>query len=376
MTASVLIVGAGPYGMALAFELQSRGLSVACVGIPFDLWHEHTFDNMHIRSDRHASEIVSRDRRFDLTKFITENYPDRQEAILRDRLPVDVFRHYLRWVTDQVDFPLVNGLVTHLHHTGDEFEAATDSGETIRAKAVVLATGIGAHRYVPKSLGHLPHEFWQHTYEAARSLEGDGKRVLVIGTGQSAAEAIAHLSSETEITWVQRRKPVFYSEPLNMPAPLFRLVVGASAMMVYLPAMLRSRLGRKFVKTTITPDLREFVEAHHVHAFPGDVRHLNLVPDTGRLTSETLDRSFDRVIAATGYRYNFDNLNFVDPELAAQVTRRARVANLSRRFETSVRNLFVVGGLAEPIVGPSQRFIMGSQHAVSTVGGTLVKRLG
>src|SRR5438132_263722 len=40
-TTDVLIVGAGPYGISLSYELHRRGIPFEVVGHPFSLWRRH-----------------------------------------------------------------------------------------------------------------------------------------------------------------------------------------------------------------------------------------------------------------------------------------------------------------------------------------------
>jgi len=53
----VAIVGAGPNGISLANHLNTQGTSFIIFGKPMDLWRNHTFDSMTLRSDYATSEI-------------------------------------------------------------------------------------------------------------------------------------------------------------------------------------------------------------------------------------------------------------------------------------------------------------------------------
>ncbi|MCG8457478.1 MAG: hypothetical protein MI919_14485, partial [Holophagales bacterium] len=66
----VLIIGAGPYGIAVAQELWHRGLEPVVVGEPFETWHRHTLDIMSLRSDPRGSSVWSPDGRYDFPRFL------------------------------------------------------------------------------------------------------------------------------------------------------------------------------------------------------------------------------------------------------------------------------------------------------------------
>ena len=46
----VVIVGAGPYGLATAAYAKHSGLDYVLLGRPMELWHSHMLENMLLRS--------------------------------------------------------------------------------------------------------------------------------------------------------------------------------------------------------------------------------------------------------------------------------------------------------------------------------------
>ena len=48
----LLVIGAGPYGLAVAAEARRRGLSVTVVGEPMRFWRRNMPDGMLLRSGR------------------------------------------------------------------------------------------------------------------------------------------------------------------------------------------------------------------------------------------------------------------------------------------------------------------------------------
>ena len=72
----VLIIGAGPYGIAVAQELWHRGLEPVVVGVPFNTWHRHTLDIMDLRSDPRGSSVFSPDNRYDFPSYLHQARAD------------------------------------------------------------------------------------------------------------------------------------------------------------------------------------------------------------------------------------------------------------------------------------------------------------
>lgn len=368
MKTKIMIVGAGPYGVSIANTLWEKGVPFQIAGQPFSLWYHHTLDTMAIRSDWHTSEIYTPSRTYHFGEFLRKHYTDTADEILKDRVPIDVFRNYLKQVEKELPYDVIREEVISLKQEKSQFLIQTGSGIKIEAEAVVLATGIGKHLYLPDCLRRLSEEQVVHVWDTKKLADIMDRRLLVVGAGQSAAESIAQLSPHNQVTWLSRSKPIFYSEPINLPVPVFNFVLKVSPYFYYLPEVLRQGFGKKFVISTITPDLKPAITDPAIHRIFGSVEELALSSRNGVVHSNKLDSDFDTVIAATGYRYHLENLDFIDADLVGAITTRHQIPALNFDFETSVPNLFVVGGMAEPAYGPAQRFMMGAGHAAERIG--------
>ena len=84
----------------------------------------------------------------------------------------------------------------------------------------------------------------------------------------------------------------------------------------------------------------------------------------------------DHVIAATGFRVDFDRLAYIDPALRAGVARVGGSPALSAGFETSVPGLFAVGAMGAATFGPVMRFMYGAKHAAPLIARRLAANAG
>ncbi len=189
----LLVVGAGPTGIAIGAEARRQGLSVLLVDrgpLTAAIQAYPTF--MQFFTTRDLLEIA------DVPFTIAEDKPSRRQALAYYRAVVDRYKVPLALYED----------VLEVRQEGDGFAVATAApGETAprrtrRARAVVLATGYFINPLRLDAPGEdLP-------WVSARYLEPYphyGQDVVVIGGGNSAAEAALDLwRNGARVTLVHR----------------------------------------------------------------------------------------------------------------------------------------------------------------------------
>jgi thioredoxin reductase len=75
----------------------------------------------------------------------------------------------------------------------------------------------------------------------------------------------------------------------------------------------------------------------------------------------------DEIVSATGFKTDLSRLGYLDPELTRSIALEGNAVALSRRFETSVPGLFLVGIATAPTFGPVMRFMFGAKHAAPAI---------
>ncbi|MEM7351382.1 MAG: NAD(P)-binding domain-containing protein [Acidobacteriota bacterium] len=366
----VLIIGAGPYGIAVAHELWQRGIDFLIVGEPFALWLDHTLDSMRLRTGTRLSEVYSPNACHSLARFVAKSPCGEELEAGASRIPIETFRGYLRQVLEHSPFTVLRQKVTLLEACGGHYHARCSQGLEIEAQSVVLATGAGPHRYLPMALNRLPLHRTLHSWEARRIANLRHQRVLVIGDGQSAAEIVAHLRSSNRVCWSLRRRPVFCRTPLGLPKPLFELLLQVPNTLFRLPRGVRRRLFKGLCRTTMTPDCSEIYADDRVEKVWGDAEALGLRESAGKIVG-TAGVHFDYVVAATGYQASLAGLSFLASDLLRSLWGNSR---LDHDFQSSVPDLFMVGILAEATFGPSMRLIHGSRFTAQRLGAALTRR--
>lgn len=355
------IIGSGPYGLGIANTLYENGIDFQITGNPLTLWYEHTLDTMSIRSDYHTSEIFSPSKKFDIVKYLYKTYPDRAKEILQKRIPIDIFRAYLKYVEEILPFNINIGQVKELNSSNGSYISILENGDTIKSDKVIVATGIGRHKYLPSSLNGLKNVY--HGWDVKEFTNFRGKEILVIGAGQSAGESIVHLQPSNSMTWLIRKRPIYYSEPINLPKWIFNILLRVSPYFYFLPDRVRLHFGKKYVIATITPDMKNLLESNKIDRIQSEIGDLELIMKDSKIYSKKYNKTYDAIIATTGYRYNIENLPFINSSIRSNINTKRGIPILSYDFESSVNNIYFVGGIAEPEYGPAQRFMMGAKHA-------------
>jgi hypothetical protein len=225
----------------------------------------------------------------------------------------------------------------------------------------VLATGVGGLPRHPDELAGLDPAGCVHAWDVEGYRELSGARVLVVGAGQSAAEACRWLAPRNDVCWASRRPPRYMNVPANLPRPLFEAATRTVGLTEALPAAWRRRLTDAFNAVSIAPRLRATMADIPRVPWPPTVRD-------GRV--ERNGRPVDVVVCATGYRADPAALPFLAPALRGELA----AANGHGGYATAVPGLFVTGSLAEPRVGPALRFLLGCRHASLRLASQLAPR--
>ena len=183
----VAIVGAGPYGLAVAAHLRPHGLDTRMFGEPMEYWRGMP-RGMLLRSPWHASSISDPHDAFTL-----DAYEAAHGVTLRRPIPLEDFIAYGQWFQEQVVPDLDRRRVREIAGNGDGFRLDLTDGSAVHAERVVLATGLlGAAHRLPQLADLPPDRVW-HTADLRDPADLSGKRVLVVGGGQSATESAALL---------------------------------------------------------------------------------------------------------------------------------------------------------------------------------------
>jgi FAD-dependent urate hydroxylase len=388
----VAVIGAGPYGLSLSAHLTASGVRHEIFGEIMGGWVEHMPEGMKLKSEGCASSLSDPSGEQSLGRFCAEHGIEYGDW----GVPVDIdsFIAYGRSFQERLVPGVRRTVVELVQPTADGFQLTLSSGDTLRARRVVVATGLNGYAYVPAPLSGLPAEALSHSYDHG----GDGhdglerladQSVVVLGAGQSALETATLLHEQGSSVTLVARSPnlVWNSVPHPGPRRLRSRIryprsglgdgkahfVYANAPLAFHALPEGQRLKRAFSVLGpagawwLRPRFEEGVDARPgrtiaaAEAVDGEVR-LRLEGQGG---SEELTAG--HVVAATGYRPDVSRLGFLDPTLREGLARVAGAPAVSRSFESSVPGMYFVGFAAAPNFGPVMRFVLGADFAARRV---------
>jgi thioredoxin reductase len=387
----ICLIGAGPYGLALASHLSGSGRSVRVFGTPMNSWAKHMPQGMHLKSEGFASNLYDRQGNFPLQAYCAERgipYGDIGVPVAIETFIGYGLEFQRRYVPE-----LETVQITSVKQAGEGFEVTTAAGEKFKAHQVVVAAGIVNFAYVPPKLAQANGAV-SHSSQHSDMQKFKGRRVAVIGGGASAID-VAMLASQAgaDVDIIARPQALAFHDPPNEPRPLLerikaprsglgtgwrsRMCTDMPLVFHALPESLRVKIVKRhlgpapcwFTREAVDGQIRTHlgVDVENIRAENGEVE---VVLRRGADGTEQRVRT-GHVIAATGYKASVARLTFLDPSLASRIRTVDEAPALDRKFQSSVPGLYFIGAAAANSFGPLLRFAFGAKYAAQRVSSHL-----
>jgi hypothetical protein len=382
----VAIIGAGPYGLSAGVHLRAKGMTVRVFGEPMDFWANKMPEGMLLRSPRVASNLSDPDRAFTL---------DAYEAASKKKpcapVPLDTFVEYGRWFRHQLDSDLDERTVLRVDRDKLDFRLTLQDGEEIQTTYVVVAAGIGSFTKKPALFENFSPQQVTHCYEGRDVRKFAGKRVAIIGAGQSALETAALLheanakieviARQPHLNWIGKHSWLHHLGPISSllysshdvgPLGISRLVAYPK-LVSQLPLGLRDKIRIRAVRPAGSRWLPERLAS--VKIMTGStVLKANPVGDEIDLKlSDGGERRVDHVVLGTGYRVDISRYGFLSPNLIREIKQFDGYPKLAGGFRSSVTKLHFIGATAARSFGPLLYFVAGTDFASRELASHLAK---
>ncbi|KAA9156666.1 SidA/IucD/PvdA family monooxygenase [Amycolatopsis acidicola] len=350
----VCIIGAGCSGFTTAKRLKDHGIPYDCFEESDDIGGNWYFGNPNGRSACYESlHIDTSTTRLQFEEFpAAPDWPHFPHHSLIHRYFRDYVEHF--GLRDSITF------TTRVEHAARKpdgsWQVSLSTGEKRDYDALVVANG---HHWNPR-WPEYPGEFagkmlHSHEYRSPFDpVDMRGKRIVVVGLGNSALDIASELShrSIAEHVWVSARRGVWVLSKYRGGQPADKMM-----MPPWMPKKLGLALSRRAIKKILgnmedyglpKPD-HEPLSAHPsvsidflAKAGSGD---LTCVPEIARLDGDAVVCTDGRrieadvIVCATGYRMSFPF--FDDPELLPDAEHRLPL--FKRIVKPGIGNLYYAG---------------------------------
>jgi thioredoxin reductase len=353
-----------------------------------EFWQNRMPRGMLLRSSKRSSSIGNPNAGLRLDDYATQNGTE-----LPSPIPGEEFINYGRWfqryAVPECDCRRVSNLVA----ASDGFRLLLEDGNEVHAKYAIVAAGIGPFAHVPKHFIGLPLEKVSHSSEHTDFQRFIGKRVLVVGGGQSAFESAALLlenGAEVEILvrknhviWISSTSAVHHLpsrlssilDPGTDVGPLgLNQLVARPRLFALLPRRLRALIAYRCIRPAVAPWLNTRVARAQVTTSTEVTRASANGKGVRLELSDGTTRLVDHVLLATGYQVDISRYSFIDRDLSHSIAQFEGYPLVSYRFESSVKGLFFAGATAAFSLGPVCRFVAGTEYCARAISQAIALR--
>ncbi len=386
----VVILGAGPYGLSTAAHLRGRGLDVAIFGKPLKLWRENMPYGMLLRSYWWATNLSDPQKKYQFTQYFKERNLEPPDPLSRE-----TFIDYAMWFQEHVVPDVDETYIASIEREARHFNVTLEDGRIVRSQAVVMAPGLAYYVHRAPEYSHLPAELVSHTADHATFAPFAGKRVAVIGGGQSALETAALLHENgVDVDIIVRRSVRWLTGDSMKDRTLIKRIRYPKAGIApgwfnwgleYLPytfqqlpraakdRLLRGRAqygpaGSHWLKPRILGQVR-LHERRQVEQISESDDGVTL-----RLSGNEIVKA-DHIVLGTGYRIDVNRLPMLAPSLVSEVQTYHDAPVLTNHFESSVPGLYFIGISSLLSCGPLFRFVVGTDAAARRVAGAAARQV-
>ena len=340
MKRKYLIIGAGFVGLGIAQALQAAGIEYEQVDASDDIggnWHHGVYETAHIISSKKVTQF---------THFpMPENYPDFPSA--------QQMKAYLASFADHFQLRKniqLNCRVTEVLAIADNLWSVTFDNQKKRIyQGIIICNGHHWCQRFPQFQGTFNGEII-HSKDYKKPQQLAGKRVLVIGGGNSACDLAAEAGRVAQKSVLSMRESVWFLPKSFAGVPLTDLIQG------WMPEWLQRLIGYGIIRLSFgkhenyglpTPNYRLF-EKHPTlnNEVPYYLQHgrIRAKPEVEKLDGDFVEfkdgsrEEFDLIVCATGYHLSYP---FLPPQL--QRVNGAMVDCYAGCFLDDYKGIYFVG---------------------------------
>lgn len=384
----LLIIGAGPFGLALAAYAKGQHIEHTIIGKPMEFWQSNMPANMVLRSDCswHYDPF---------NEHTIERYLQTMGLTPADVEPLtlDFYLGYCRWFQQKKGIEPLPGWVEQLDYLPNpspHYQATLADGSTLTATNVALALGFRYFKNVPEPYTTLISDDQlasklagkiAHTCDYVDLSGLKDKRVLIIGGRQSAFEwaALIHEQGAAVVHLTYRHPtPAFTPSDWSWVPPLVDSIVENPGWFRQMSAAEKEQVNQRLWaegRLKLEPWLAKRITRDSIHLHPET--HLTGCRElpTGALEVTLNDGttfSVDQIILATGYKVNVSQIPFLkNSNILPLLETLNGFPLLDEHFQSNLPGLFFTSLCAAQDFGPFFGFTVSVRTSAKLIGSAI-----
>jgi len=364
----LLIIGAGPYGLAAAKLAKIRGMDYLVSGLCMSFWKQHMPEGMKLRTQCDWG-----------TNSELEQFLQQRQLTLGQISPIsrEFFIDFVETTAKSQQLNWTPGQVTQVNHEQGIFKCVMDNGDVICAQNILVATGYYDYRFIPTELAAIfPQECHIHTADCTNFSQFDHQRCLIVGGRQSAFETATLLTTHAKsVELVYRHaRPEFVRSDWSWVDEYMDRTRTRPGWWREHPAEEKKAINQRFWhdgRLQLENWLEQPVINKKINHY-SDTTIVGCVAQEDGAMQVTLSGDqkiiVDQVICATGYRPDVQNIPFL---ATGNTLNRMDINNglpaLSDALESNIPGLYFTGIHGVNDFGPFLFFVAGSTAAAEVV---------
>lgn len=282
-----LVIGGGQAGLSVAYFLRRKKLDYLVLDDqkkPGGSWLQ-TWDSLKLFSPTEYSSLSG----WGMPKSEYE-YPAKDEFI-----------SYLEQYESRYDIPVQREVkVISVHTENNRFKVETNRG-TFYSRTLVSATGTAKQPFIPNySNQNLFKGKQLHSLDYRNTDNLAGKKVLIVGGGNSGAQVLAEVSKVAQVQWITLEEPYFLPDDID-GRYLFN---AATQKFLGKPTNTSSGIKASLSNIVMVESVKEARNRNVLHT----KRPFKSFYEHGVIWEDDTKEVFDLVIWCTGFKANLEHL--------------------------------------------------------------------
>lgn len=377
VTKQLVIIGSGPYGLAVAAYAKHLGLDFTLLGPPMGFWRNNMPRGLYLRSptDWHIDSVGGRS----FEDFLVSKGIKPEDAF---PIAAELFLEYSDWFRVENGLQADPRLVKVLNRRESLFEVELKTGDSILSQNVVATLGMSYFKHIPQELADtIPADRLSHACDTIDFEFLRDKDVLIVGGRMTAFEWAVLMAEQADAqAYIVHRHetPPFVDSDFSWIGPEVQNTTYLRGWFRNLPEAQQQAIDNRVYlegRLKMEPWLKPRLDAGGARIWSNTAARSCSPASNGRIQVQ-LDNgtslTVDHVMLATGYELDLSRVPYLaHGNILGQLQIVEDSPVLDEDFQSNIPGLYFTGLAATRDFGPYFGFVVGSPSAGQVIGKRL-----